>query len=400
MPKLLFVGPYPPPYGGIASHLNDILPALKKMGYESITLTTSLQDNRTISDSGEHIYFSPKKYLARNFVRVLFDLILKAKEKRDLPWREYFQSIILAKFVSQIKKQNNISAVYIYTITHGLAIPLIKKDDRLTPIFLMIFGAFYLSPHKYTTMPRYIQEALRSADKLIASSKYCGDSIKNIFNYEFHVKVIYIGVDLEIFNPNVLGAKLQSELKIPPNSNVLLFLGRMDKSMGLDSIIQIHERIRELDPSIYLVIAGAEGALSQKVSELSKINDWIKYCPNIPFERKPEYYALSDIFLAPTSDTHACMGVSIKEAMAMGKAIIASKSGGIPEAIVDDYNGYIIPFNNSNLDVKLFLEKIARLLSDENLRKEFGTKAKATVLEKFSSQQTITKYLDVINTIT
>ena len=51
------------------------------------------------------------------------------------------------------------------------------------------------------------------------------------------------------------------------------------------------------------------------------------------------------------------MGVSIKEAMACGKPMIASASGGIPEAVEDGVNGFVIPFSEGKLNERIFLEK-------------------------------------------
>ena len=61
------------------------------------------------------------------------------------------------------------------------------------------------------------------------------------------------------------------------------------------------------------------------------------------------------------------MGVSIKEAMASSKPIIATKSGGIAEAVLDEETGYLIPhLTNGTIDIKRFASKMI-LLSKNSL---------------------------------
>ena len=59
------------------------------------------------------------------------------------------------------------------------------------------------------------------------------------------------------------------------------------------------------------------------------------------------------------------MGVSIKESMASGRAIVASNSGGIPEAIRHDTDGYVVPLLDGKIDNKSFAEAIELLLRDQ-----------------------------------
>ena len=44
MKRILFIGPYPPPYGGIASHLKDLIPGLVKSNYKIVTLSWSNEE--------------------------------------------------------------------------------------------------------------------------------------------------------------------------------------------------------------------------------------------------------------------------------------------------------------------------------------------------------------------
>jgi glycosyltransferase involved in cell wall biosynthesis len=88
-----------------------------------------------------------------------------------------------------------------------------------------------------------------------------------------------------------------------------------------------------------------------------------------------------------SADIYLCCSIteasplSVWEAMAMGKPVVATDVGDIANFVKDGYNGFIVPVS----DFKAMAEKIAILIDDSNLRKIFGTRARETAL----------RYLDV-----
>lgn len=399
MKKILFVGPYPPPFGGIASHLNDLLPALVREGYETISISTSLKNEIRTEENLKNIYFNPKLYLKKNFLRFSKSFLVNYNIKKDLDIKEYARIVNLAEAISETVYKEKVDSIFIYTIDLGLVIPILRRRFGNTlSVFLMIFGGFYLDPDKYLVKRMFLQSVFSKTDKILSSSRYCGDSIRKVLKLDYPVDVIYVGVDTDMYHPDNDGMKLRKELGIPEKSTVFLFLGRMHKSMGFDFILQTAQKLIDLDENLYLIIAGAISDLSKDAEKLSESNSRIKFCPDIPFDRKPEYYAACDVFLAPTMDRHACMGVSIKEAMSSGKPVIASTSGGIPEAVEDGVNGYLVPFSSGELNSDKFYSSAIALSSNPNLRMEMGEKGYDKVQKLFSNEQTSANYLNMVVT--
>jgi len=90
------------------------------------------------------------------------------------------------------------------------------------------------------------------------------------------------------------------------------------------------------------------------------------------------------------------MGVSIKEAMACGKPIIASNSGGIPEAIKDGIQGFIIPIENGEINKLLMINKIRELVQNSSLRSEMGKNGRNRALKLFTNDATTDQYINII----
>ena len=151
-----------------------------------------------------------------------------------------------------------------------------------------------------------------------------------------------------------------------------------------------------MNPKVKFIIAGASGALTSQALDLeSKYPQHFIVRNNITFSEQPAYYIGSDIVLAPTVDQHACMGVTIKEAMAASKPVIGSDSGGIPEAIIDHETGIIVPLlDNGKNNETLFHDAILTLVNDSILQNKLGKTARCRAEELFSDKVTVQKYQD------
>jgi glycosyltransferase involved in cell wall biosynthesis len=400
MPKLLFVGPYPPPFGGIASHLKDLLPKLQTAGHKIISLTWSPSERVDRDNGMKNIYSSPNAFFLKHILRVLYNSILCYRYMNKMSLREILRTVNKALIIKKIYQDESISTIFIYDNQNGHVIPILRKRFGFDGTLLfMIFGDYYLHPEEYKERSEYVIDALQGSNYLLASSQHCADSISNVLGYDMLVKVIYVGVDEQIYSPQVSGAYLRSELSIPRSATVILFLGRLVKEMGLDFLLENIHDILDIDESIYVIIAGAKGNLGELVSEVAIKNDRVKYCPDIAFEQKAQFYRASDILMAPSMENHACMGVSIKEAMSCEIPVIASTSGGIPEAVEDGINGYLIPIESGKLVKNVFLARVTRLVQDRELRINMGHKGRDKVLKIFTNKRTVEKYLLLLKQI-
>ena len=396
--KILFVGPYPPPFGGIASHLKDLLPQLSNKGYEVLSLTWSNENQVSQNEGFKNLYRSPKIFLFKNIFHVLIKFIQCLLYKKDAKIVPFFRAVNNACLINSVCEKEEIPSIFIYDNENGMVIPILKNTFKpKASVAFMIFGDFYLRPNFYKAQSKYFSDALYQSDYILSSSQYCANSISEVFGRDdLKADVIYVGVDHNTYNPEILGNEVRSENEIPSNGTVLLFLGRMVKEMGLDFLLENIDKLLSVDENLYVIIGGAEGNLSQQVSQSANNNKRIKYCPNIPFGKKAAYYSASDIIIAPSMEKHACMGVTIKEAMACGKPVIGSTSGGIPEAIEDGLNGYLIPIQSGYLDLEIVLTKTKYLIDNPHARKQMGKIGRTKVLEKFTNEQTTLKYLSLL----
>lgn len=396
--KLLFIGAYPPPFGGIASHLHDLLPRLVEYGYEIVLLTLDQRSAAPQPVGFKRFFINTKEYFAKNRLKVLFASVLALRHRKEMPWREFLRVIAQAQAIKEVADQEQTEAVFLYDNYNGFVIPMLKQFNRTRGLVLMIFGDFYLHPRKYLGLSQFMHNVFSNTDVILSSSSYCANSVASVMGFDFPVQVIYVGVDHEEYAPKD-ERKLREKLGIPASAVVFSFLGRMNRSMGMDFVLKIAPKLLDICEDVYLLLAGAKGDLSPEVEELARNYSRVRVSTDIPFADKPDFYAASDVFMAPTMEKHACMGVSIKEAMACAKPIIASNSGGIPEAVENGRNGFLISFAAGEVDEASFLEQAKRLALDAHLRKEMGSHGRDKVVQLFTNDETVRRYLEVVKVL-
>jgi glycosyltransferase involved in cell wall biosynthesis len=158
---------------------------------------------------------------------------------------------------------------------------------------------------------------------------------------------------------------LKRSMNIDSSNTLLLSIGSLNKSKGYDVLLEAISKLRN-NYSVKLALVGD----GPERNSLEKLTDelGLKYCVTFLGVRKDISTLLQscDIFVHPAR--WEGFGRVIAEAMAMGRPVIASEVGGIPEIIINGQSGLLVPPNNSYalasaiqrlIDNPLFAESLA-----------------------------------------
>ena len=166
--------------------------------------------------------------------------------------------------------------------------------------------------------------------------------------------VIHSGVDLSRFRPDpARKAEIRSALEIPSESIVVATVGRLTAVKGQETLIRATAKCLRQGEKLYLLILG-EGELRSNLEALSAelgIAEAVRF-----LGWRPDVASVinaCDIFCLPSLNEG--MGKAIVEAMAMGKPVIASDVGGIPDLVIPEENGILVPPGDSNALAKAIL---------------------------------------------
>ena len=155
------------------------------------------------------------------------------------------------------------------------------------------------------------------------------------------VRCIPNGVDLVRFTPRQPSPKLRASLDLPEGVSVVASVGRFVAFKGYTYLLEAARLVHEATPEVHWVLVG-DGELR---SELEA------QCRSLALESRvhftgwrediPDILALADLFVLPSLGEH--FGRVLIEAMAAGKAVVATDAGGVPEVVIHGETGLLVP---------------------------------------------------------
>jgi glycosyltransferase involved in cell wall biosynthesis len=257
-------------------------------------------------------------------------------------------------------------------------------------VVLTVFGECFDNPVFFSGREAFVTRYLNRPHAIVSSSKHCANSFSKV-GVQRPIEPVYYGIDLERFAAPQLRDRYRTEIGVNPNEILVVYMGRFTDEMGLGRVIDVAPKIFAKMPAARLLLAGAKGPLGPSAQALAeRFPDKVRIMNDVPFAVQPSVYAASDMVLAPSHDQHACMGMSIKEAMAASRPVIGSLAGGIPEAIVDEETGFLVPLDATrHIDASQLLDRIERLVVDADLRTGMGEAARRRAEAMFSMERTI-----------
>jgi glycosyltransferase involved in cell wall biosynthesis len=178
---------------------------------------------------------------------------------------------------------------------------------------------------------------------------------------------------------------------------VAFFLGRLNEEMGADVVADIVPDVLNAREDAVFIIGGADGPCVPRLRDLAaRFPGRVVLRVNVPADRIPAMHAACDLLLAPTRDRHACMGMSIKEAMATGRVGICSRSGGIPEAVADGETGILLPTDSDLRVTPAHLRQVVlELLGDDRRRLALGEAARHRAEGMFDNRRTVARLIEI-----
>jgi len=196
------------------------------------------------------------------------------------------------------------------------------------------------------------------------------------------------GVDTRRFDParvNGNQLNLQSQFGITFSDFVVGFIGRMVREKGIFELLQAFYKLAERVPHAKLIYVG--GVLKNEHDQsgfecLKKtvLNDSL-LAPRVIFagfrQDIPELLSLMDVLVLPSY--REGFGMTLAEAAAMGKPVIATNTLGAREAIAQGENGFIVPIG----DVEGLYDAMFRLATDPDMAKRMGNAGRRMAIEQF-----------------
>lgn len=213
-------------------------------------------------------------------------------------------------------------------------------------------------------------------------------------------RLVYPGVDLGRFDPAAApGSRDAREtLGLPPDVPIVGVVARLQRWKGIHLLIEALLSVAQAFPGTVAVIVGGSHALEPGYEpELHWIAEQLGVAEQVIFAGLrtdiPLWLSAMDVVVHPAADEP--FGISVVEAMAMRKPVVASDSGGPLEIIEDGENGLLFRTG----DAAQLAEAIMRLLADPERAALIGANASARA-EAFSSARYASEVGDAVRFLT
>ena len=259
--------------------------------------------------------------------------------------------------------------------------------------------------------------AYQNADGVIAVSQSMKMEVHKLYQVPVEkIRIIPNGIDVNQYRPRP-DPSLITSYRINPDKPFLIFVGRITRQKG---IIHLVNAIKYISPGIQIVLcAGApdteeigremeekvKKARAQTSNEIIWIRQWVSKSDLITL------YSHASVFICPS--VYEPFGIVNLEAMACGTPVVASAIGGIPEVVIPDETGLLVPFEPDDTrpwepkDPEKFSKDLAtainRLLSSSEKIKGMKIKSRERVEKHFSwrsiAQQTLEFYKELTQKI-
>jgi glycosyltransferase involved in cell wall biosynthesis len=220
-------------------------------------------------------------------------------------------------------------------------------------------------------------------DRLIAVSKAIVGKIEDEGRTGTRVSLIYNGVDLERYDHQEPCCTLREEYGMEAGCQIVGVVARLEAEKGHATLLDAWPQVLRSVPGAYLLIVG-EGsrreALEQQAVDL-------RIAHRVVFTGRrddmPAVTAALDVAALPSY--REAQGLTVLEAMALGRPVVASNVGGIPEMIEDGVSGLLVPPH----DAPALATAISRLLLDHSFADTIARAGHNVVRDRFCLERMV-----------
>jgi len=387
--KILTVCPkfYPSLASGVARAAYEICKGLVKAGHEVTVYTSNALDqtstveekNQVVDINGIKVYYfgtifykqawKHKLFITPKIVNVamrelhIFDII-------HLHELRCFSSIVCHHYA----KQHGIPYVL---QAHG-SVPTFIQKGKLKSVFDVIWG----------------HHILKYASRLIALTPDEVEQYKSVGISEDKIEIILNGVDVSAFEDLPQRGHFRANYGLRDSQKIILYVGRIYRLKGLDLLANAFADILRNSSEVKLVIVGPDDGFLQAQKKLIKelgIEEKVLFTGPLFGRDKLEAYIDADVFVLPS--IFETFPVAVLEACACGLPVVVTDKCGIAD-IINDQVGFVVPYDSNQLS-----DAILRMLTNDEIRQQFGEKGKVLVREKFDWSQIVKQLEDIYHAV-
>ncbi len=294
-----------------------------------------------------------------------------------------------ASKLAEVIEENSVEVIHAhYAIPHAAAAIMARDMVRVrvppavvttlhgTDVTLVGLDRAYL---------RTTQYSIERSDVVTAVSHYLAGYTHAEMGIRREILVIPNAVDSQRFSPNG-----SAELRLRyahPEEKLLTHVSNFRAVKRVEDVVYAFAEVSaEVGARLLMIGDGPERPKAFELATKLGVGGRVAFLGSFP--RIESLLAISDLFLLPSSEES--FGLAALEAMASGVPVIASRTGGIPEVVIDGETGYLCSLG----DTAGMANAALTLLKNPDLHRTFSRAARERAQNVFSEQKVLPLYLD------
>lgn len=243
------------------------------------------------------------------------------------------------------------------------------------------------------------RRVFREATRVIGISDFTRVTVRSLGVPEERIRKVTPGLDLQQFRQPGESDRARRRLGLG-DGPVLLTLARLaERYKGHDVVIRAFPLIRAKVPRVRYVIAG-DGPLRPFYARLARtlgVDDAVVFTGPLEGQDLNDLYAAADVFIMASRESRIAggaegFGIVFLEASAMGKPVIAGRSGGIPDAVAEGVTGLLV----NPTDIQEIADAVVALLTDRERARTLGENGRRRVLAQFRPEKIAQEFRTVL----
>jgi L-malate glycosyltransferase len=261
---------------------------------------------------------------------------------------------------------------------------------RFRPYIVSVWGTdVYTFPNQNFVNKAILKYNLACADLVCSTSKDMRTETEKYTKTD--IVLTPFGIDTDFFKP------LAIDRIYPKTDLVIGLIKRMDDTYGIDVLIRAFAVLLQNFPqkSLRLLLVGG-GIHQTKYEALCAdlgLTDCVLFPGLVPYEDVPHWQNELDIYVCPSNNES--FGVSALEAMACEKPVVVTNVGGLPEVVVENVTGFIVPPR----DVACLAKAIQTLIENPDLAEKMAKAGRLHVIENYEWRANVATMLGVYTKI-
>lgn len=360
-------------FGGVERRINEIAKRLQNKADTRVYCGTKKRFNKISFVNGTifipcfstDIFFPLDNWFFNKTISRMFDAI-----KADV---YEAHTVCGYGFLKAIRKRS-IMKPFIQTIHGVLADEYIQSSKSVFPTLRTKLSHFIM-----WQLSKIEEETAKNATLIVTVSRYSLKKLVEFYNVsEKKVRIVPSGVDPQKFKPIKACETVKERIGVN-NRQCILFVGRLVPRKGLHFLIEAAKHIVQESKETAFIVVG-DGPLRSHLISYSKkegLLDNFVFLGDVRDNMLPTLYNCADVFALPSLQEG--QGLTLLEAQASAKPVVAFNVGAISEFILDKETGILVKPDGYEL-----ANAILNLLSNRSLRERMGRRGRKFVCKNFS----------------